>query len=226
MLKYEEHLDDLERSVEGNFGLGGTRLVNIPTILQIIEDMRICVPEEIKQASAIVAERNELIKEGKNKAESLVHQANERARMLVAEQNISSTAEQHALNMVNNAKITAERIVAEAKEKAQRERERAALESKQVIENAYNIANKKTQECYDCTNKMVKDTYAVTERMRVEIEALSRKLGTEAKNAGVLTPLNNMAPTKVAQLQLREIQEATFNAHAPLSRVTNYQSYK
>lgn len=64
----------------------GRCVVDAQKVKECIEDIRLNLPGEIKQAKMIVADRNDIIKSAERQAESALRKAEERARMLVAQE--------------------------------------------------------------------------------------------------------------------------------------------
>lgn len=114
-------LNNLDEIIENAMGLplsGGKCIVDAERIRTIIDDIRMQLPTEIKQARAVVADRNEIISTAKSDAEGLIRKAEERAKALVEQDTIVRQANSKALAMLNEASQKASDIVAEATSKA------------------------------------------------------------------------------------------------------------
>ena len=100
----EELLDQLDEMLDRSMKIpGGKSLISIEKFRIIIDDIRLNVPQEIKQARGIVADRAEIIANAKKDAEGIIHAAEERARALVAQEEISKLAQQKANETVAQA---------------------------------------------------------------------------------------------------------------------------
>ena len=100
----EELLDQLDEMLDRSMKIpGGKSLISIEKFRIIIDDIRLNVPQEIKQARGIVADRAEIIANAKKEAEGIIHAAEERARALVAQEEISKLAQQKANETVAQA---------------------------------------------------------------------------------------------------------------------------
>ena len=73
-------------------------------IYDILDQMRVTIPEEIKQARWIVKERQEMLAEAKREAELIVKEARERQERLVGEDEITKQAERAAEDIIEDAR--------------------------------------------------------------------------------------------------------------------------
>ena len=73
-------------------------------IYDILDQMRVTIPEEIKQARWIVKERQEMLAEAKREAELIVKEARERQERLVGEDEITKQAERAAADIIEDAR--------------------------------------------------------------------------------------------------------------------------
>ncbi|MDD6284732.1 MAG: ATPase [Firmicutes bacterium] len=103
-MNMEELLDQLDAIIEGSMKMPGRRiLVDADKLRDIIDDIRLNVPQEVKQARGIVADRAEIITSAKREAEEKIHAAEERARAMVAQEEITKLAQQKANEIIAQA---------------------------------------------------------------------------------------------------------------------------
>ena len=109
-MNIDELLDLMEETLEDATGLpfaGGKRVVDIDKLQDIIDEVRLNLPTEVRQARAIVNDRADIVADAKREAEALVRKAEERARILVGEQEIVKAAQQRAAEIVGGAQTQA-----------------------------------------------------------------------------------------------------------------------
>ena len=109
-MNIDELLDLMEETLEDATGLpfaGGKRVVDIDKLQDIIDEVRLTLPTEVRQARAIVNDRADIVADAKREAEALVRKAEERARILVGEQEIVKAAQQRAAEIVGGAQTQA-----------------------------------------------------------------------------------------------------------------------
>ena len=112
----EAMLEALEELLEEGMSVplsGGKRVVDIDEARDIIDDIRINMPQEILQAKAIVQDKAQIMAKAAKEAEEIVRRAEERAAHLVDTQEIvlKATAkakeiEQTAQSQANQLKST------------------------------------------------------------------------------------------------------------------------
>ena len=85
-------------------------------VRDLIDDIRLSIPGEIKQAKAIVSDRAEIIDGAKKEAEQIVRKAEDRARALIAQQEVTKAAQAKASEILSQAQIKAREIRQAAQE--------------------------------------------------------------------------------------------------------------
>ena len=78
-------------------------MIDDEKIRSLLDDIRINLPGEIKQAKAIVADRADILAVAKREADTIVKRAEDRARALVAQEEIVRQAQQKAAQILAQA---------------------------------------------------------------------------------------------------------------------------
>lgn len=105
-MNIEELLDQIDELLDKSWGLpGGKSVVPAEKLRFVIDDIRLNMPQEIKQARGIVAEKIDIINTAKREAESIVRAAEEKARAMVAQEEIVRLAQGKATEIVNAAQV-------------------------------------------------------------------------------------------------------------------------
>ncbi len=105
-MNVDELLDLLDETLEESTNLpftGGKRMVDVDKVRDIIDDVRLNMPAEIKQAKAIVNDRAEIVAGARREAEGIIKKAEDRARALVDQQEIVRQAQQKAAEILSSA---------------------------------------------------------------------------------------------------------------------------
>ena len=105
-MNVDELLDLLDETLEESTNLpftGGKRMVDVDKVRDIIDDVRLNMPAEIKQAKAIVNDRAEIVAGARREAEGIIKKAEDRARALADQQEIVRQAQQKAAEMLSAA---------------------------------------------------------------------------------------------------------------------------
>ena len=103
-MNVEELLDQLDDIMEKGWSFpGGRRVIEVEKLRELIDDIRLNMPNEIKQAKSIVSDRADIITTAKKEAEGIVRSAEERARAIVAQEEITKMAQAKAHEIVSQA---------------------------------------------------------------------------------------------------------------------------
>ena len=99
-------LENLEEVLEEGMSVplsGGKRMVDVDAARDIIDDIRLNMPQEILQAKAIVQDRAQILAKAKKEAEDMVKTAEDRARVLLDREEIVRQAEAKAKTITSEA---------------------------------------------------------------------------------------------------------------------------
>ena len=102
----DDLLDSMDETLEDATTLpfmGGKRVVDAEKIREIIDDIRLNMPAEIRQAKNVVKDRNELIAKAKKEADDLIAQAQKRADALLDENLLLKAAQKKAAEILLEA---------------------------------------------------------------------------------------------------------------------------
>ena len=105
-ISLEALLENLEEVLEEGMSLplsGGKRMVDVDAARDIIDDIRLNMPQESLQAKAIVQDRAQILAKAKKEAEDMVKTAEDRARVLLDREEIVRQAEAKAKTITSEA---------------------------------------------------------------------------------------------------------------------------
>ncbi|HIZ55789.1 MAG TPA: ATPase [Firmicutes bacterium] len=101
-----EILDAIEDMLEKSWGLpisGGKSVVDTNKISDLINEIRLNMPSEIKHAKMIVNDRTQIIEEARKEAETIIANAELRAKKILNEQDIVKAAQEKANEILTDA---------------------------------------------------------------------------------------------------------------------------
>jgi len=90
-MNVEEALDMMDELLDKSWSLplsGGRCVIDADKFRDIIDDIRVNLPAEIKQAKAIVSDRGDILDVAHREADGIVRKAEERAKALIAQEEI------------------------------------------------------------------------------------------------------------------------------------------
>lgn len=100
-MSIEMLLDEIDELLDKSWGLpGGKSLVATEKLRVIIDDIRLNMPQEIKQSRSILADKEDIINTAKREAESIIKNAQEKAKAMVAQEEITRLAQARASEII------------------------------------------------------------------------------------------------------------------------------
>ena len=167
-MSIEEILDDMEQLLEkaGSVPFAQHKaIIDGERLAELINDIRLNLPQEIKHAKMVAFDRDRIIKEAEAKAEQVVRQAEERAKVLCSEEEIFRLAKTRATEAVTKAKNECDAQRAQAN--ADLAKARAESEAIKQATDTYIVNRFKDAEAY-YTNalKDVQDRKAKLEKLK------------------------------------------------------------
>lgn len=103
-MNMEELLEQIDEALDDGTKLFGRKtVVDVEKIRALIDELRLNMPSEIKQARGIVADRADIITNAKKEADAIIRNAEERAKALVAQEEITRLAQEKAGEIISAA---------------------------------------------------------------------------------------------------------------------------
>ncbi|MCL2019364.1 MAG: ATPase [Oscillospiraceae bacterium] len=78
-------------------------LVDVEKIRELVDEVRLNLPNEVKQAKKLVQDRKSIIEDAKGEAEAIIKRAEDRAKQLVSQQEITRLAQQRSNEIMASA---------------------------------------------------------------------------------------------------------------------------
>ncbi len=94
--------------------LTSNAMINEDAFIDIVEQMHIAIPNEIRQAQGIVQQKERILAQAREEAERIVAQAHQQAERLVGETDIAARARSRAAEIVAEAEQEADDVCAGA----------------------------------------------------------------------------------------------------------------
>ncbi len=105
-MNIEEILDMLDDMLDKSLSLpfsGGRSVVDDEKIRNLLDDIRLSLPAEMKQAKAVGADRAEILASARREADAIVRRAEDRARALIAQEEVVKQAQRKATEILSQA---------------------------------------------------------------------------------------------------------------------------
>ena len=98
-----EAMDEiLDKAMQVPFS-GKKGLIDVGMMRSLIDDIRMNMPDEIKQAQNLVNDRKIIISDAKNEAERIIKKAEEKAEKMVSQEEITKQANERANEIIHDA---------------------------------------------------------------------------------------------------------------------------
>ena len=138
MNSVEDLLDEIDAMLDKSKGLPlakGKLMVDGDRVREIIDDIRLSLPNEIRKARGIVSESANLLAEARKDAETITRKAEEKARILVSQEEI-----------VRKATVQSNDILTQAQTRAREFRKSATDYSENIMRKTEEIIAEKLAE--------------------------------------------------------------------------------
>lgn len=92
-------------------------MVDRTETLEIIDQLRVAIPDELRQARRVNQERERMLSDAQNEADRIVGNAQQQAALMLQESELVKAAEQRAEEIVEDARAEARRLMDEAEQR-------------------------------------------------------------------------------------------------------------
>lgn len=164
-------------------------------LYDLLDELRLKVPEEIKRCQKMIANRDAIIADAEDKAAAIEQAARAQAQMLVNDNEITQQAYYQANEMVRQATEHAEALVAQAQEEAM-----------QIRQGALGYTN----EMLGRVEQVLASSYEITKnRSDAMLESMRQNLEVVAANRRELNGEADPQEMEPARPSMQQVQEQT-----------------
>lgn len=199
LLHLVDRLEELVASAQ-KMPIGNRAILDRRRLLDVVDQMRIAVPQEVREAQDIVAHRDAIRREAEEEGRILLAQAEERAARLVEQHEIAQAARHRAEEIANEAEARLEERIAEANADIQRRIE----ESRQIAREQMAAADDYARELL---LRLQRQLEAFSSSVRNGIDQLEPQAPTLRRDAAAAPIVREPARP------LREMREPAFEEH-------------
>lgn len=187
----ESILNDIDELLEDSWSLplsGGRCVVDAEKVRDLIDSIRLNMPTEIKQARAVVADRNQILNLAKGEAEALIRKAEDRAKALLEQESIVRQANAKAMALLNDASTRAAEMMEEARRQAEETVNEANSRATETLTQASTRSREMKQASYEYAEKMLRASQEVLAKSLGSVSGTREALAQAASDAGLLEP--------------------------------------
>lgn len=174
--RIEQLIEDIYEFVENcKMSPLSTTKVIVPKdeLYDLIDELRLRTPDEIKRYQKIIANKDAILQDAREKADAMLSQAQEKTNELINDHEIMQQAYYQANEILNNASAEAERILNEANHDADIIREGALAYTDDMLKNVERIlenAYESSKTNYEKVLESLKGNLSIVENNRKELK--------------------------------------------------------
>lgn len=106
-MSVNDALDEIEKIIASAWRIPMTKgkcAVSVEELQILIDDVRLALPKEIKQAKIIVENRNDILSDARQEAKNIINNAKKQAQYMMDETTIVKLAKRKASSLISSAK--------------------------------------------------------------------------------------------------------------------------
>lgn len=225
MSRIEQLIEEIEAYIEGckYQTLSNNKIiVNRDEIDELINDLKHCIPDEVKKYQKIISNRDAILKDAQNKAEEMIKKANEMTVKLVSEHEIMQKAYNEANLVLQDANTKANGILANAQAESDAIRSAAVQYTddslamiQQILTNSIEGAGARYNEMMEALKSNLEITNQNRKQLHPTRSAPSASYGNTAYAAAERQPAYKDTAREEESIPLREYSKDT--EHGDLS---------
>lgn len=143
-------------------------------LYDLLDELRMCAPEEIKRYQKIISNRDGILSEAQQRAEDMLNQAQAETAQILDQNEIVQTAYQRAEEIMNQATDEARRVINEAQEESQQMRVASLMYTNDLLNEARHHLEESLQETenkYRMLSGALKNSIHVMKNNQEELES-------------------------------------------------------
>lgn len=184
----ESVLNNIDELLEDAWSLplsGGRCVVDADKVRELIDSIRMNLPNEIRQARAVVADRNQILSLAKGEAEALIRKSEERAKSLLDQENIVRQANAKAVALLNDASTRAAAMIDDANHKAEETMNAAQSKATETLSQASMRSREMKQASYEFAENMLRSAQELLSKSLGDVSSTRQALADAAGEAGI-----------------------------------------
>ena len=173
--RIEQLIDEIEEYIEGckpKFMSSTEIIVNKDEIDELLRELRMKTPDEIKRYQKIISNKEAILNDAKAKAEALINEATVHTNELINEHEIMQKAYAHANEVIEQAQAQAQAIIDSAVNDANNIRQGSIQYTDDMLKSLQNIINHSmegAQGRFDAFMSSMRSSYDIVSSNRKEL---------------------------------------------------------
>ena len=175
----EEYIDSCKFQPLSNTKI----LVNKEELEELLVELRLRVPDEIKQYQKIISNQDAILTDARTQADAMIEKATAQTNELVNEHEIMQRAYEAANQVIEDANVQAQAIVDAAVKDADNIRQGAVQYTQDMLQSVENIINhtmEGAQGRFDSFMSSLRSSYDIVAANRAELDNSIQRDGNQA----------------------------------------------
>lgn len=181
-------------------------VVDREQLYDLLDELRLCAPEEIKRYQKIITNRDGILNEAHQRAEDMLSQAQQQTAQILDQSEIVQTAYQRAEDIMRQANEEAQRLVDAADKESEQMRKAALIYTNDLLSEAQAHVEESLRDIDNRSRMLTSALKNSIQLMKSNKEELMSQLEPEKKQAAINEPVN-AAPE---QLEPQPQKQETF----------------
>ena len=155
-------------------------VVDREQLYDLLDELRLCAPEEIKRYQKIITNRDGILNEAQQRAEDMLSQAQQQTAQILDQNEIVQTAYQRAEDVMRQATEEAERLVNAAQDESDQMRKAALLYTNDLLSEAQGHVEESLKEI-DNKSRMLQLMRSNKEELMMQLEPTKAAAASESQ---------------------------------------------
>ena len=158
-------------------------VVDREQLYDLLDELRLCAPEEIKRYQKIITNRDGILNEAQQRAEDMVSQAQRQTAQILDQSEIVQTAYQRAEEIMRQANEEAQRLVDAAQNESEQMRKASLLYTDELLSEAQAHVEEALRDIENKSRMLSSALKNSIQLMKSNKEELQSQLEPQRKNA-------------------------------------------
>lgn len=182
-------------------------VVDREQLYDLLDELRLCAPEEIKRYQKIITNRDGILNEAHQRAEDMLSQAQQQTAQILDQSEIVQTAYQRAEDIMRQANEEAQRLVDAADKESEQMRKAALIYTNDLLSEAQAHVEESLRDIDNRSRMLTSALKNSIQLMKSNKEELMSQLEPEKKQAAVNGSVNAAPEQLEPQPQKQEAFE-------------------
>lgn len=193
-MKFKELIDELEEVIEdaSKIPLSNKCMIDKEEIFNIIQQIRLTYPEDIKQAEYVRKERDRILQDAEKESNIITENAKAKVAKLVNDSEIIKIAKEKATEILQDATKNAQQMLSDAEEQVRAIQEQKSQELMQEQESALNYIDGMLGQAESTAESSVTAIVKLIDEMNQHYDQLRSVYEKISKNRQVYREKNNL----------------------------------